>query len=99
MRFLSQLSLLLVLCVSSWALHESDVGIVDWHKKLIGVPLSGSILTAPTFHATGNTTVVITATDNNVLAVLNPEDGSVHEFPYYPILLNCYRSVEAHFQP
>ncbi|KIK01760.1 hypothetical protein K443DRAFT_550803 [Laccaria amethystina LaAM-08-1] len=77
MRFLSQLLLLLVLCVSGWAIHESDVGIVDWHKKLIGVPLSGSIVTAPTFHATGNTTVVITATDNNVLAVLDPEDGSV----------------------
>ena len=75
-----------MLCVSSWALYEYNVGVVDWHKKLVGVPLSGSILTAPTFHATGNTTVVITATDNNVPGVLNPEDGSVGEFLYYPII-------------
>ena len=79
MRFLLQLLLLLVLCVISWALRESDVGIVDWHKKLIGVPLSGPIRTAPTFQATGNTIVVIAATDNNVVAVPNPENGCVLE--------------------
>lgn len=43
------------------------------------MPLSGSMLTVPIFHATGNMTVVITPTDNNILAVLNPEDRSVRE--------------------
>lgn len=75
------LGLLSVLWFSqSLALHESDVGIVDWHKRLIGVPLSDSISTAPVFHRVGseNTqSIVLTATGNNVLAALNPLNGSV----------------------
>ena len=85
MRLVLRLLLLLVLCVISWALPESDVGIVDWHKKLIGVPLSGPIRTALTLRATGNTTAVIAAPDNNVVAVPNAENGSVLEFTH-PII-------------
>ncbi|KAF8809912.1 DUF1620-domain-containing protein [Phlegmacium glaucopus] len=77
MWLLSNLVLLLTLAVTTWALHESDVGIVDWNKKLIGVPLSGSVTTAPAFHHVGNKTIILTATGNNVLAALEPENGSV----------------------
>ena len=63
------------------ALHESEVGIVDWHKSLIGIPLSGSLSTAPAFHrvSLGEETksVVIAATGSNVLAALDPVNGSV----------------------
>ncbi|KIJ13017.1 hypothetical protein PAXINDRAFT_163784 [Paxillus involutus ATCC 200175] len=55
------------------ALHESEVGIVDWHTKLIGVPLHNSQLTAPIFHHD----LVLTATNNNVLAALNATDGTI----------------------
>lgn len=61
------------LVVTVWALHESDVGIVDWNTKLIGVPLYGSPHTAPQFHGD----YVLTATGNNVLAALNATDGSI----------------------
>ena len=91
MRFL-RLGLISVLCVSSTALHESEVGIVDWHKHLIGVPLSSSTSTAPVFHRVGATStksVVITATGNNVLAALNPVNGSVGTSP-------CHYSVGPH---
>ncbi|KAJ7760203.1 DUF1620-domain-containing protein [Mycena olivaceomarginata] len=58
------------------AIHESDVGIIDWHKKLIGVPL-----TAPVFHhlAKNETTgsLLLVPTASNVLAALNTTDGSV----------------------
>lgn len=74
---------------SSLALHESDVGVVDWHKRLIGVPLINSIATAPTFHRVGgkNTqSVVLTATGSNVLAALSPVNGSVGACARYIIL-------------
>ena len=77
MRLLSNLVLLLVLGATTWGLHESDVGIVDWNKRYIGVPLTGSVTTAPAFHHVGNETIVLTATGSNVLAALKPEDGSV----------------------
>lgn len=67
----------LLLLPLSQALHESDVGIVDWHKHLIGVPLAGTTATAPAFHHTNGTSILLTATGNNVLAALNPGDGSV----------------------
>ncbi|KAG1816884.1 DUF1620-domain-containing protein [Suillus subaureus] len=72
MRCLRQL-FLVSLGVTAWALHESDVGVVDWNTELIGVPLHGSPHTAPTFHGD----YVLTATSNNVLAALNATDGSI----------------------
>ncbi|KAG0701659.1 hypothetical protein DFH29DRAFT_925728 [Suillus ampliporus] len=72
MRCLRQL-FLISLGVTAWALHESDVGVVDWNTKLIGVPLHGSPHTAPTFHGD----YILTATSNNVLAALNATDGSI----------------------
>ncbi|KAL4255601.1 ER membrane protein complex subunit 1 [Pleurotus pulmonarius] len=72
-------SLALVFPVA-FALHESDVGVVDWHKKLIGVPLTSSSATAPVFHRVGEETthsVILTATASNVLAAIFPENGTV----------------------
>ncbi|PPQ71078.1 hypothetical protein CVT25_007866 [Psilocybe cyanescens] len=79
---LSLLSLSLSFVQPAWALHESDVGVVDWHKQLIGVPLSGAVPSAPSFlhykaDEGSNRTIIVTATGNNVLAALEPEDGSV----------------------
>ncbi|KAG1773685.1 hypothetical protein EV702DRAFT_559870 [Suillus placidus] len=63
---------LVSLGVTAWALHESDVGMVDWNTKLIGVP-HDSPHTAPVFHGD----YVLAATNNNVLAALNATDGSI----------------------
>lgn len=79
MRLLTTVVSLLFSCTGIWALHESDVGVVDWQKRLVGVPLSGSISTAPSFHHAGNKSIVLTATGNNVLAALEPDDGSVRK--------------------
>jgi len=63
----------------AWALHESDVGVIDWYKRLIGVPLVGAAETAPRFfHSSRNdSSLVLTATTNNVLAALHPGNGTV----------------------
>lgn len=61
------------------AIHKADVGVVDWYKRLIGVPLAASVVTAPTFHRVGEQNFILTATTSNVLAALNPEDGHVGE--------------------
>jgi hypothetical protein len=74
------LFVVLGLTSSSWALHESEAGIIDWHKKQIGIPRIESLSTAPVFHRVGEKTtrsVLLTATENNVLAALNPVNGSV----------------------
>ncbi|EGO03055.1 hypothetical protein SERLA73DRAFT_103134 [Serpula lacrymans var. lacrymans S7.3] len=73
MRLLRQFLVTSLCATLSWALHESDVGVVDWHKKLIGVPLYHSLQTAPVFYQD----IVYTATGNNVLAALNATDGSI----------------------
>ncbi|KAH7906600.1 hypothetical protein BJ138DRAFT_1015952 [Hygrophoropsis aurantiaca] len=73
MRCIRQLFFASLWCATSWALHESDVGVVDWHKELIGVPLHESIHTAPVFHED----LILTATKSNVLAALNTSDGTV----------------------
>ncbi|KAI6097855.1 hypothetical protein F5141DRAFT_1011125 [Pisolithus sp. B1] len=57
----------LSLATASWALHESDVGVVDWHTKLVGVPLQN------TFHGD----LILTTTTSNVFAALNATDGSI----------------------
>jgi ER membrane protein complex subunit 1 len=65
------------------ALHESDVGVVDWHKLLIGLPNFHAPWTLPLFHRVRNLTddttssFVITATKANVLAALEPENGKI----------------------
>jgi ER membrane protein complex subunit 1 len=62
---------------SIFALHESDVGIIDWYKPLVGVPHYSS------FHRFGteNTrSIILTATESNVLAALNPDSGSIGEY-------------------
>jgi ER membrane protein complex subunit 1 len=71
-----------LLALSARALHQSDVGITDWHKNFIGVPRITTLSTAPTFHRILNSapttkSVLLTATDSGVLAALNPVDGSL----------------------
>lgn len=61
------------------AIYITDVGLVDWYKQLVGVPLIGSSSTAPSFQRVHGKEIILTATASNVLAVLNPEDGSVGE--------------------
>ncbi|KIK60873.1 hypothetical protein GYMLUDRAFT_96989 [Collybiopsis luxurians FD-317 M1] len=83
MRLHAFLLLLSLLATCSLALHESDVGVVDWHKELVGVPNTASKHTSPTFHRAperlGRNTksLVISATQSNVLAVLDPVNGTV----------------------
>ncbi|KAF8625878.1 hypothetical protein AX15_005151 [Amanita polypyramis BW_CC] len=75
-----RLCLLHALALSSlqaWALHKSDVGVIDWYKRLIGVPLVGSVETAPKFHHVGDDSLLLTATASNVLTALHPQNGSV----------------------
>ncbi|GBE86822.1 hypothetical protein SCP_1000640 [Sparassis crispa] len=81
MRFLSLW--LAASCISSvWALHASEVGVVDWYKSFAGVPRIGAISTAPVFHRIGGSngstqSLVLTATEKNVLAAISPVDGSL----------------------
>jgi ER membrane protein complex subunit 1 len=82
-------SLLCVIPLTN-GLHESDVGVVDWHKRLIGVPLAGSSSTAPTFYHVNGTSLVFTATGNNVLAALHPDNGSVGQ---YNTILFCEKLI------
>ncbi|KAJ7147635.1 DUF1620-domain-containing protein [Mycena crocata] len=67
----------LLLCSPlSLAIHETDVGVIDWHKKLIGVPLTAPVV----HHAVVNGTdqsVLLVPTSSDVLAALNTTDGSV----------------------
>ncbi|KAI9058646.1 DUF1620-domain-containing protein [Trametes sanguinea] len=78
MRLLS----LLLGATCAFALHASEAGVIDWHKALAGVPLVQSPATAPSFHRrafdNGATrSLVLTATESNVLAALDPVDGSL----------------------
>ncbi|KAF5329640.1 hypothetical protein D9619_009262 [Psilocybe cf. subviscida] len=67
----------------TWALHAADAGVVDWHKHLVGAPMTGAAVTAPSFYRTidedtgTEESTILTATGNNVLAALKTTDGSV----------------------
>jgi hypothetical protein len=59
------------------ALEESEAGVVDWHKELVGVPLTDSTKALPAFIRSDlsspvKKTGMAVATKSNVLAVLNP---------------------------
>ena len=70
------------------ALHESDVGVIDWHKPLIGLPNPQDPLTLPSFHRVRDertqltNSVVITGTRSNVLAGVDPMNGSLSRSSY-----------------
>ncbi|KAJ3478666.1 hypothetical protein NLI96_g9601 [Meripilus lineatus] len=90
------LPLSLLCCVlSTSALQASDAGVIDWHKPLIGLPLTQSISTSPIFHRTGlkdgpTQSLVLTATESNVLGALHPENGTLawrHLFDDYDPLI------------
>ncbi|KAG5719954.1 hypothetical protein E4T56_gene6878 [Termitomyces sp. T112] len=81
-------AILLLIVPHIQAIHQSDVGVVDWHKFLVGVPLVAAPVTAPSFHRlnfVANSTekpidgaeIIYAATANNVITALNPKDGSV----------------------
>ncbi|KAI9509927.1 DUF1620-domain-containing protein [Russula earlei] len=81
--------ILTFLCIVVAALHESDVGIVDWHQPLVGLPLTSSPSTALSFQIkTGQSpteALLLTATDSNVLAALHASNGSLAwRFIYQP---------------
>lgn len=80
---LGLLSALFFAVTPTLALHESDVGVVDWHKPFIGMPVTESVATAPAFHRVGtkNTrSVVLTTTESNVLGGINPVDGALSAY-------------------
>ncbi|ELU35806.1 hypothetical protein AG1IA_10164 [Rhizoctonia solani AG-1 IA] len=59
------------------ALEESEAGVIDWHKELVGVPLTDSTKALPMFirsdpSSPTKKTGMAVATKSNVLAVLNP---------------------------
>ncbi|KAF8748749.1 hypothetical protein RHS01_10584 [Rhizoctonia solani] len=59
------------------AFEESEAGVVDWHKELVGVPLTDSTKALPMFirsdpSSPTKKTGMAVATKSNVLAVLNP---------------------------
>ncbi|CAE6492839.1 unnamed protein product [Rhizoctonia solani] len=59
------------------AMEESEAGVIDWHKELVGVPLTDSPKSLPAFIRSDPTsptkkTGMAVATKSNVLAVLNP---------------------------
>lgn len=67
---------------STYSLHASDAGVIDWHKPLIGIPLVHATSTAPTFHRTGREdgptqSLILSATESNVLGALYPENGTL----------------------
>lgn len=73
----------------SLALHASEAGVVDWHKPLVGVPITHSQSLSPTFHrfSTGSSrkstqSVILTTTSSNVLAALDPVKGDVGAYLY-----------------
>ena len=106
MRSLNLRGLLLAfLCTAVTALHESDVGVVDWHQPHVGVPLTSSFSTAPTFHAKSGgpptEALLLTATNSNVLAAMRASNGSLGAC--HLILLPCtnvqlWRSVAFHLR-
>ena len=63
------------------AIQQSLAGVVDWHKALIGVPrldLQPSFQRIPALNGSDATQdVIVTATDLNVLAILDPADGTI----------------------
>ncbi|EKM76614.1 hypothetical protein AGABI1DRAFT_62973 [Agaricus bisporus var. burnettii JB137-S8] len=58
------------------AVHKSDVGLIDWYKQLVGVPLT-TTANSPTFHHVSGRDIILTATMSNVLAALDAADGQV----------------------
>ena len=88
MRFLSLPGLVVAfLCTAVVALHESDVGVVDWHLPQVGVPLTSSLSTAPAFHAKPGRppteALLLTATRSNVLAAIHASNGSLGTWHLY----------------
>lgn len=83
MRVARVLAAVLAVVQAGHALHAEDAGKVDWHKPLVGIPLRGREF-APNFHRVPPyrfkqswKSVIITATEANVLAGVNPADAAL----------------------
>lgn len=77
-----------------FALHESEAGVVDWHKPFIGVPYIHSHSLAPSFHRfsagagkKATQSVVLTATGANVLAALDAVSGEIGVSRYFNFMI------------
>lgn len=69
---------------TTFAIHASEAGVVDWYKPLVGDTLTGNPQLLPVFHRIGDgdgnvstRSLVLTATKSNVLAALFPENGTI----------------------
>jgi hypothetical protein len=105
MLFSRALLLLSQLALGALAVQSNLAGVIDWHKALVGIPLSDTgRTTSPTFHnfklanGTDRSSIVL-LTESNVVASLSGEDGSigtlalsqmdVHAFPPSQLLTRC----------
>jgi hypothetical protein len=79
MRLLLWAVLLVLQSCLVHAVHRSDVGLIDWYKKLVGVPLT-TTAQSPSFHHVRGRDIILTATMSNVLAALDAKDGQVGEY-------------------
>ncbi|EIN05678.1 DUF1620-domain-containing protein [Punctularia strigosozonata HHB-11173 SS5] len=85
MRSVYRCAALLALHLAPWtahALHASEAGVLDWYTPLMGQPITETLATAPTFHRVtqeggASESVVLAATAANVLAGVNPVNGSL----------------------
>jgi ER membrane protein complex subunit 1 len=82
MRYFYRLGLILAAFSSMVAaLHQSDVGALDWYQPYVGVPLTSSLSTAPAFHNKAGRlpteALLLMATSSNVLAALHASNGSL----------------------
>jgi len=69
------LLLFLGLLATVSGLHADEAGILDWHHKLMGTPRKGATFLHKPLSTSG--ALAFTLTDRNVLAALNPRDGSI----------------------
>ena len=75
---------LCLLAACAQALHSYEAGVTDWHKPFAGVPLLLSESTSPVFHRSKHedgqsSSVVLSATQSNVLAAYHSVNGSLGE--------------------
>ncbi|KAF8577387.1 DUF1620-domain-containing protein [Ramaria rubella] len=88
---------LLLATAPCFALHESDVGKIDWHKELVGLPRIESQSVAPRFQLVAGRkqrSLIIVVSKSNVLAAVNVTDGNIvwrHVLDSFD-LVGAYRS-------
>ncbi|KZT37697.1 DUF1620-domain-containing protein [Sistotremastrum suecicum HHB10207 ss-3] len=78
-----------------YAIQESNVGVIDWHKPLLGLPDLNAPFTWPTFHRVrteaNTSSVIIRGSKKNVLGAIDPVNGELawrHLLPRDDVLLS-----------